>query len=176
MKNFLVFVFSIFFSILPVFSEVITGGVEYSVEDARIDVFSSSPLKPDLNYLQSNLVDINYAENISTLLMGKTELKDRILAKFSDGSYGVIYKNNPKSVLYYSHDGILTHNELKQSLAYPYKTYKYSSQGRLVNMTLRVSEDETFIFTPDEKLLAHWLGSVCYDENNNIIMRRQIIK
>lgn len=176
MKKFLVFVFFMIFSTLPVLSEIITGGIEYSVEDARADVFSSSPLKPDFNYLKSNLVDNNYGENISTLLTGKTELKDRILAKFSDGSYGVIYKSNPQSVLYYSRDGILTHNELKQSLDYPYKTYKYSSQGRLVNMTLRVSEDETFIFTPDKKLLAHWIGAVCYDEYNNIIMRRQIIK
>lgn len=175
MKRIFVLLF-IFLLGAPVFSEVITGGVECSVEDARTDVFSTAPIKPDFNYLIANLVDQNYGENISTLLSGKTELKDRTLAKFSDGSYGVIYKDKPKSVLYYSHDGILTHNELKESLDFPYKTYKYTPQGRLVNMTLRVSEDETFIFTPDKKLLAHWLGAVCYDEDKNILMHRQIMK
>lgn len=175
MKKILVLLF-VFLLGMPVFSEIITGGVECSVEDARSDVFSSPPIGPIFEYLRANLVDSNYGENISTLLSGNAELKDRTLAKFSDGSYGVIYKDNPKSVLYYSHDGILTHNEIKESLDFPYKTYKYTPQGQLVNMTLRVSEDETFIFTPDKKLLAHWLGAICYDEDKNIIMRRQIVK
>ena len=87
MKKILVLLF-VFLLGMPVFSEIITGGVECSVEDARSDVFSSPPIGPNFEYLRANLVDSNYGENISTLLSGKAELKDRTLAKFSDGSYG----------------------------------------------------------------------------------------
>lgn len=56
---------------------------------------------------------------------------------------------------------------------YPYKTYKYTPDGRLVNMSLRVSKGETFIYTPDGNLLAHWVGANAFDENGNIIMTRK---
>lgn len=125
---------------------------------------------------QNEISDINNSENISMLLKGVTDLKDRTLAKFSDGSYGIIYKSEPNFVLYYSSDGILTHKEVKTSLEYPYKTYKYKVNGQLENMTYRVSEGETYIYSPNGKLLAHWLGNYCYDEVGNVIMTRQIEK
>ena len=43
-------------------------------------------------------------------------------------------------------------------------------------MTLRVSENETFIFSPLGKLIGHWVSANCYDENGNIIMKRKILK
>ena len=125
---------------------------------------------------QNEISDINNSENKSMLLKGITDLKDRTLAKFSDGSYGIIYKTEPNFVLYYSSDGILTHKEVKTSLIYPYKTYKYKVNGQPENMTYRVSEDETYIYSPNGKLLAHWVGNYCYDEVGNVIMTRQIEK
>ena len=123
---------------------------------------------------QNEISDINNSENKSMLLKGVTDLKDRKLAKFSDGSYGVIYKNNPLNVLYYSPDGRLTHKEIKSSLNYPYETYKYKLTGELENKTYRVSEDETFIYSASGKLLAHWLGGNCYDAVGRLIMTRRI--
>ena len=43
-------------------------------------------------------------------------------------------------------------------------------------MSLRVSKDETFIFNKSGKLLAHWIGNNCYDENNSVIMTREIFQ
>ena len=40
----------------------------------------------------------------------------------------------------------------------------------------RVSDKESFIFSPNGKLLAHWLGNNCYDEYNHIIMTRKIMQ
>lgn len=175
MKKFLIFIF-ITVIMLPVGAQTITGGIKYSQSLAKDELLASPSVKSNQQFIRESLVDSNYGENISMLLKGVTELKDRTLAKFSDGSYGVIYKAQPQTVLYYSQDGILTHNEEKSSLEYPYKTYKYTPNGRLVNMSLRVSEEETFIFTPDGKLIAHWLGRYCYDENNRVIMSREVLK
>ncbi len=147
---------------LPAEAEVIQGGVRYSINSAREELLNTPEISVPNSLMQSNLFDI------------KTEIKDRSLAKFSDGSYAVIYKDNPKFAWYYSQNGILTHVQVKTSETYPYKSYKYTPDNQLVNMSLRVSKEETFIYTPSGKFIAHWLYQNCYDENNNIIMTRQI--
>lgn len=152
---------------------IITGKVEYSVNDARQSVLSE-PQKPDLNLIRANIFDRNYIENSVYLLKGCTDLKDRTLAYFSDGSYAVNYKNDLRHVFYYNCDGILTHTEERLSLEYPYKAYKYKASGELENMTYRVSQQEAYIFDMSAKLIAHWKGSKCYDEDNNVIMTRSI--
>lgn len=105
---------------------------------------------------------------------GIIELEDRTIAKFSDGSYGINYKDNPKEVFYYSKNGDLTHKEIKESLEYPYKSYKYRYDGRLENISLRISETETYIYSPSGKLLAHWVGKNCYNAAGEIIMTREV--
>ncbi len=159
----------------PAFATVITGKVEYSVNDARQSVLSQ-PQKPDLDLIRGNIFDRNYIENAVYLLKGYTDLKDRTLAYFSDGSYAINYKNDLRHVFYYNSDGILTHTEERLSLEYPYKAFKYKVSGELENMSYRVSEQETFIFDENAKLIAHWKGNNCYDEDNNIIMTRSIKK
>lgn len=176
MNRVIVVVFIIFCLELPASSKMITGEVQYSVNGVREEVLSSKPAPFDREKIRLNIVDSNRVENLISLLKGVTELKDRILAYFSDGSYGVIYKDNPLEVFYYGNDGILTHNEKRDSAEYPYRSYKYTTGGRLVNVGMRVSEDETFIYEPDGKLIAHWLGTRCYDENGNVIMTREILK
>jgi hypothetical protein len=154
---------------------ILTGGVEVTSQQAKNEVLSTNII-PDIDITKRNLYDKNAKENYKALLNGNTELKDRVLGKFSDGSYAVIYNDNPTNVFYYSKDGTLTHHEIKSSTTYPYKTYKYTPQGKLVNMTYRVSQDETFTFSPSGKLLAHWLGENCYNEDNQVIMTRKIYK
>lgn len=160
----------------PVFSKIITGGVEVSVEDAREEIFRTQKEPLNKENIINNFRDPNYSQNQSMLLKGITELKDRKLGKFSDGSYAVMYYNDRKNTYYYSQEGILTHNEIRSGIEYPYKAYKYSTDGKLANISLKFSENETFIFTPAGKLLAHWIGENCYDENKNIIMTRKIYK
>ena len=176
MVRVIVVVFMIISFGLPVSAKMITGEVQYSVNGVREEVFETEPASFDREKIKQRLVDYNRAENINSLLKGVTELKDRTLAYFSDGSYGVVYKDKPLEVYYYGGDGFLTHNEIRDSVEYPYKSYKYTAGGRLVNVGMRVSEDETFIFDPKGELVAHWLGACCYDENNNVIMRRKILK
>ena len=152
--------------------EVLTGGVEYTTDIAREELLQKTPLKPDGLSVLTNIADENYKENKTLLLKGHAEIKDRVLAEFSDNSYAVMYHENPLYVWYYSPEGVLTHIEVKDGTNYPYKSYKYDTDGKLVNMGLRVSKEETFIFDPSGKLIAHWLKDKGYDETGKVIMKR----
>ena len=161
---------------LPVQAEMLTGGVKYTTEDAKIELQNNRPSETDYLLKQNNFVDRNYKENYSSLLKGVTRLNDRILGLFSDGSYAVNYIKEPNHVWYYDKGGSLINIEVRTSSKVPYGSYKYSPDGELVNMSLKVSEDETFIFSPFGQLLGHWVGEKCYDENGHVVMTRKIMK
>lgn len=171
-KWILIFVFCI--STLPVNSQIITGGIEYTSKVAQQEMLHTTPKTVNQNLVNSNLFDTSRHENFTNMLKGNVNLKDRTLASFSDGTYGIIYKNNPTNVWYYTHSGNLMHVETKTSLIYPYKTYKYTPDGILVNMSLRISDRESYIFDKQGNLIAHWLGQNCYNTDGRIIMTRKI--
>ena len=152
---------------------LLTGGVAYTTESARAELKKHEAVQPDGLTLLTHIADENYKDNKTALLKGNVELKDRVLALFSDGSYAVMYHDNPLYVWYYSDSGILTHIEIKDRTNYPYKSFKYDTEGTLVTMGLRVSKEETFIFNPDGKLIAHWIRENGYDENGKVIMKRK---
>ena len=157
-------------------AKIITGEVEYNTESVREEVFAS-PVNPlNISTYGEHLIDRNNAENLENLLKGNTDLKDRKIAKFSDGSYGVQYYNDVMYTWYYSQNGRLISFTQKDSESYPTKFTKYRPDGNVANQGYRISEQESYIYTPDGKLLAHWLGENCYDEYNNIIMKRKIYK
>ena len=171
-----IILFLMFLIILPAGAHVLTGEVKYTVEDASAELRHNRPVAADYLLTQNNFIDINHNENYSALLKGKTTLNDRTLALFSDGSYAINYTNDLKHVWYYDKDGLLINFEIRTSLNYPYGSYKYGPDGDLVNMNLRVSKDEAFIFSSLGKFLGHWIGERCYDEKGNIIMTRKIME
>ena len=168
----LIIIFLIFGVFVPSNAVMLTGGIKYTQEDARIELQNNKPSASFI--LNADIIDPNYNQNYNYILKGLTKLSDRTLAKFSDGSYGVNYKKDILHVYYYDKDGTLISAEIKTSVEFPYRTYKYNPDGELVTMTMRVSENETFIFNPHGKLLGHWIGKNCYDENGKILMTRQI--
>ncbi len=174
MKKFVLFLMVLI--MLPAGAEVLTGGVKYTVDDAKLELRHNRPSAADYIITRNNFIDKDRNANYFALLKGKTNLNDRILALFSDGTYAVNYKNDLKHVWYYDKDGTLINVEIRTSLDFPYGSYKYSPDGELVNMSLRVSKDETFIFSPFGELLGHWVGENCYDENGNVVMTRKIMK
>ena len=174
MKQFCILLLILIFA-LPAQAQIITGEIEYNAETARNETFSKPIEKVSYNKIYNHFFDSNNIENLNYLFKGITELKDRKLAKFSDGSYGVQYYDDPMFSWYYSQNGKLINFTQKDSLSYPCRITKFKPDGSITNNGYRVSEKESYIFTPDGKLLAHWLGNNCYDENNNIIMTRKIM-
>lgn len=162
------------FAMQNAFAEtIITGGIDYNVTRARNELISTGQNTIDKKYIKSHSYDFRHRTNLNCLLKGEVNQKDRTLAMFSDFTYAVMYLEDQLHVYYYKNDGSLMYVEEKKSTEYPYKAYKYNTSGNLVNMSLRVSKEETFIFSPDGKLIAHWVGENGYDEKGNIIMTRQ---
>lgn len=165
------------FSSQSVFAEmVLFGEAQYNVEKARNEV--QQYIQPKINFLliKPHLVDFNREKNLKALLCGQVELKDRDLALFSIGTYGVVYKHDKLHAYYYSSSGILEYIDIRSSENYPYKSYQYDVNGNLVNMGLRVSKKEAYIYSPKGNLIAHWIGSNGYDEKGRIIMTRKFIE
>lgn len=166
----------IIFFILPVQAEVLQGGVSYDVNSAREELLNGIKYTIDSNYVNNFYQDSEYEQNTNYILQGMTELKDRTLAYFSDNTYAVMKKIDPYHIYYYNSQGILMYVEKKDGLSYPYKTYKYNTAKKLVNMSFRVSKGETFIYNKDGKLIAHWLNDKAYDDNGNVIMKRKYVE
>lgn len=172
LKYFLLLI--VIFCTIPVYGQtVLTGEVNYNFQSAREELLNTPYKKLDAFLVAKNITDKNNSENLKYCLKGNVELKDRTLAFFSDSTYAVMYHNDKYHVWYYSKDGKLIYTEEKDGLEYPYKSYKYSVSGRLINMGMRVSKDETFIYTPQGGLIAHWLKDKAYDEYGNVIMTRK---
>lgn len=161
---------------LPCSAEtILTGGVNYNVDSARQELLNTPIKKLSPELVNENILDKSFAENQKYALQGNVDLQDRTLAFFSDSTYAVLYNEDKYHVWYYNKDGKLIYMEERDGLSFPYKSYKYTVDGSLVNMGLRVSKEETFIYNPSGKLIAHWLGTNAYDEGGNIIMTRKYI-
>jgi len=176
MKKFLNIIFLVILFILPVNAEILQGGVSYDVNSARQELLDGISYTIESKYINNYYHDEEYNQNVEYILKGMTELKDRTLAYFSDSTYAVLKKDNPYFVYYYNSRGTLLYIEKKDGLNFPYKAYKYDTSKKLINMSLRVSKGETYIYNSNGKLIAHWLNDKAYDENNNVIMKRKYVE
>ena len=153
--------------------DVFYGSAEYNVDSAREKVVYGIAYRINKATFQDRFYDLESKSNLQNIINGNLELKDRTLAFFSDSTYGILYKDDPYYVYYYDADGFLINVDKKDGLNYPYNFYKYSTSGELINMGVRVSKGETYIYSPDEKLIAHWVGANAYNEQNKLIMKRR---
>ena len=175
-KSIFLFLILIFTAQISSAEMLLYGEAEYNVKKALNEVRQNQQNKINPHLFYPHLLDINRDENLTALLKGQIELKDRELALFSIGTYGVVYKNDPLHAYYYSNSGILEYIDTRSRKEYPYKSYQYDIAGNLINMGLRVSKRETFLYSPNGELIAHWIGPNGYDENGQIIMTRKFIE
>lgn len=169
MKRFILLLFTLILINSAAYAQIITGEVEYNAERSGITKYSIEDLR-NYFYDADNTINLNY------LYQGVTELKDRKLAKFSDGSYAVQYYDNPLTAWYYSSNGKLTAYTKKDSEDYPCKFTKFKPDGNVINYGIRLSAQESRIYSPEGRLLAHWVRNKCFDKNDNLIMTRKIME
>ena len=171
----LFFIFLIFcFSVSLCNAKIITGEIEYNAESAREEVFSKTPNPINFEKIRVNLIDSKRFDNLNAIYEGKRELEGRKLAHFSDGSYGVYYYDDPEYSWFYSPQGRLISFTRKENVTFPSKVIRYKPDGSISNLGLKISENESFVYSTDGKLLGHWIGNLCYDEFNNVVMKRSI--
>lgn len=154
------------------YASTIKGGISYTVSEARQLAFENVPPKIDISKYNEYLIDQNRDENIKVMLKGKKKYKDRYFTLFSDKSYGIAYAKNINIAYYYNNKGMLTNIEYIIKKDYPCIEVMYDINGDLNTTSLTVSKNETFVFNLNKKLIAHWIGSNCYNENGELIDTR----
>ena len=167
-----VLILSILMLSLPIEIEAKTlkGEVKYTVKQAREEAFSNVEYTLPQSIIKANLTDPNYKANKKAIKLGATELKDRYIQYFSDGSYSIIFKNNMYIVYYYLPNGKLEGLEKREGLRAPTKSFRYTSEGKLDEVSLIISSENTYIFKLNGKLEGHWIGNKCYDEKGNVVL------
>ena len=155
---------------------ILEGEAEYNVYSAKNALEETVQYRINPKIFKFHLLDVNRLENMTALLKGQAELKDRTLAIFSNGNYGVVYKKDPLHAYYYSNSGVLEYVDVRTGLEYPYKSYQYDMTGSLVNMGLRVSKEETYLYDVKGNLIAHWVGENGYDERGRVVMKRKFME
>ena len=167
----IIIITSLFFA-YPAGAKTLKGGVKYTVKQAREEAFANVEYTLPQSIIKANLTDPNYKENKKAIKLGATELKDRYITLFSDGKYGIIYKNNFYFEYYYSSKGKLISIGKRNRLIYPVITCIYNQYNELTTVSLIVDENNTYNFRPDGKLVSHWVNNNCYDINGNLVLIR----
>ncbi len=163
------------FIILPAFSLTIKGGISYTVNEARIIAFNDLDYKIDTSIYEKYFIDTNYKQNKNSIANGVFRTKKYNLTSYSDNSYSVSYKYNKKICFYYDPYGKLESIGYTIGNRYPRKGIKYYKNGDLEEIFLIISSKEQFIFDKNKKLIAHWIGNNCYDEQGKLVMTRKKI-
>ncbi len=168
----------------PAFSETLKGGVEYTVDSARIIAFENTDLKiAKSEFLEERYDPYFYVNTMVCIRSGATHdnfQKPRKIVPFyeKDGKlsfYGVQYDDRPAKKYYYSPAGTLLKYEISNFNGnYPYKTMAYDIKGNLININLVVSLTESFLFDSKKNLLGHWLNNQFYDANGKLDITRRL--
>ncbi len=159
------------FFCMPCYSQTLQGGVEYTVDKARIVAFDNSPMNISKDDLKNYLRDPYYYSNIGFLKGSISEaVAVQKIVPFYDKnnklmSYGVQYNNEPNKKYHYLPNGNLIKIDVCYNIGhYPYKAISYTRQGKLAAIHLAVSENESFLFDKNKKLIGHWINNQFYNE------------
>ncbi len=183
LKKTLLVIFFLFIFAMPANAYTLKGGVEYTVDTARIAAFENISPEIPLSEIKHYLRDMFYFSNIEALNQGKLiaglGFKRKLVPFYNKNKklsfYGVQTEDEPEKKLYYSTSGRLLKYEINTFKGtYPYRTVAYDTKGRLISINFAVSENEAFIFDKNKKLIGHWIGNQCFDENGQKTITRRL--
>ena len=172
-KGLILILMIISMTINPVLSLELTGRVYYTVETARTEAFSNIPLSINISDYASYFSDYNYIANKNVMNKNKVKIRDRYITFFSDKTYAIYYKKNKSVQFYYDINGKLDFISFSINKKYPIKVLKYDRNGILDSISLFISNNESFVFDLNKKLIAHWKGNNCYNEKGELVMTRE---
>lgn len=177
-KKTLLTVLTLFLFWMPAFSQTLTGGVEYTVDSARIVAFDNSPVKISKDEFKANLNDPFFYSNTGFIKGTISEAVAGKVVPFYENNklsfYGVQYHTDKSKKYYYSPSGKLLKYEINTFKGeYPYKTLAYDTKGKLLNINLVVSSQESFLFDSNKNLIGHWINNQFYNaKGEKDIIRR----
>lgn len=166
----IIIILYLFFVCLSINAKSLQGVVTYNETSARIEAFK------DLE--QYCPFDKNHAfnnDNILSIQEYETKVLKIIPVKF----VGVVYKDNQNITYYYvknkdDYKCIVIEALSKDSK--PIKTVSYNAQtGKMISVSLLVSDNERFVYDINGKLLAHITDSENFSIKDKQNLLREII-
>ena len=173
MKKFICLLIIFVFTGCAAQSVTLSGGVSYTVNEARQIAFDGVAQKIDMSKYKEYFVDKNFEKNINALKNGKNSFWNRFFMYFSDDTYAVRYKLHSEIGYYYNKDGVLFEIDFIEDRDYPKRAIKYDKKGSFKSVILIISSDEQYIFDTNKKLRSHWIGKNCYNEKGELILTRE---
>lgn len=173
MKKLLIVLFTYFFAQINVYSDVLTGGLIYNVENLKRNSLKKVVKELPAGVIKGNIKDSNFYKNRNAL-KSSIAYTDRELAMFDLGDsevYAVCFKNDPKYTYFYENDsGKLKSVAIEEKTnTFPKVQYYYNSSGIFTHLIIKVSKSEAFIYNREGKLNSHWIGDRAYDKDKKLI-------
>ncbi len=120
----------------------------------------------------------NYLQDYTEISNGKKEDTDKNYCGFYWNkmlvAYGIQYKNNLKNIYYYdSMGGLRWIDTFSDNYPkFPYWSYQYYRNGKLVAAYYYESAYDQYVFDPDKKFKGRWYKDKLYNRNAKVIMTR----
>ena len=159
MKNIFLIVALFILCTSTTFAFTIKGNISYNVNLARSEAFQNVDNKINMSDYTDYLTDTN-------------KFNKQKITEFSDGSYSIIYKNNLQISYVYFPNGQLEGIVFRINRKYPKKSIAYDNKGNLSSVMYTLKNHEQFVFDKNKKLIGHWIGDNCYNEQGELIMTR----
>lgn len=202
MKKLILFVFCILNLALPVFSQEVKDCDKPFECEISFDWITKTQIQRDENIKQiqdilfTNDVVVkykrsdfkkkysafwknpNYFNDYEAISKGKTEDSDKNYCGFYFGkllvAYGIQYKNNLKNKYYYDAMGRLRWVDVLSDNypEFPYWSYQYYKDGKLVAAYYNISEYDQYIFDTNKKFIGRAYKEKIYNKNAKVIMTR----
>jgi len=167
------FIFSIFLLFtMPVCSQTLKGGVEYTVDSARIIAFDNTEMSINMDEYKDYQTDCFNLSHVYDIKRGVYKNRAsynpyRVVPFYFKKVlvyYGIQYDKTPDKKFYYNKNGkLLKFDICHNSSEYPYKALSYDRTGKLISVHLAVSPTESFLFDKNKKLIGHWLNNQFYN-------------
>lgn len=179
LKKTLLTILTFLFICMPVNAYTLKGSVEYTVDKARIVAFDNTPLRISKYDFKHYLQDPFFYSNTGFIKGSISESVAGKVVPFYENNklsfYGVQYNSDKSKKYYYSPSGKLLKYEINTFKGeYPYKTLAYDTQGKLLNINLVVSSQESFLFDSKKNLIGHWLNNQFYNSKGEKDITRRL--
>ncbi len=159
---------------------VLRANVQYTwtPEKAKAASFNGVGSQIDTSSYPSK--DPEFDSNFQARLQNKTLEGNKVLSFFSNGDYCYYHIGDYRSTCYHENGSlykISISNHPKGLKIYPSRDADYSyPEGKLVGAGLFVNSGESFIYTANGDMLAHWKGPNAYNDQGEVIMTREWVK
>lgn len=120
----------------------------------------------------------NYLKDYDEISKGKKEDADKYYCGFYVGkllvAYGIQYKKHMENIYYYDAMGNLRWTDVFSANypEFPYWSYQYYRDGKMIAAFYYVSDYDQYIFDTDKKFKGRWYKENMYNRNAKVIMTR----